>query len=152
MTPFPVANSTRTSADIPSIAIHPFILSLYGLNPNSTLSPPETASFNGTGGRYTDEAEALDPFLDFRAFRISAFFPVPLRYRSRTLASRSSKSSPSDPDSGSAAGDSGSAALVTKVRGFGLWGFELEGSARELGNFKEEDGIAAMEGEIWARG
>lgn len=91
----------------------------------------------------------VEPCLDLRAFRISAFFPVPLRYRIRTLASRSSKSSPSDPGcSESPAGDSGSAALVRKVRSLGLGGFELEGSVRELGNCSEEDGMAAMEAEI----
>ncbi|KAF9676760.1 hypothetical protein SADUNF_Sadunf08G0036400 [Salix dunnii] len=103
ITLLPVASSTNNKADSPRIAIRPFTLSLYGLNPNSTFNPSETDFFKGTGGRYIPDPDPAPDF-PFFAFRSSAFLPVPLLYRSRTWDSRLSNwSSGADPgfDSGS---------------------------------------------------
>ncbi|PON75360.1 hypothetical protein PanWU01x14_043270, partial [Parasponia andersonii] len=94
------------------------------------------------------------PFFDFRVFRNSAFFPVPLRYRSRTWLKRFSKSSDSDPGWGvgvgseesSEGGESGSVALVVKEKtGLGAWGLgEEDASGNRFGSCREDDGIVGM--------
>ena len=123
-----MANSTNTKAVSPKIATRPFILSLYGLNPKSTFNPPDTGSFSGTGGRNIPDPEDDDDFLGFLPFRSSAFFPVPLRYRSRTCERRFSKEScsgsGSDPVEVESVDGSGSdwgsvARLVKEREGFG---------------------------------
>ncbi|BAT78461.1 hypothetical protein VIGAN_02113800 [Vigna angularis var. angularis] len=106
--------------------MRPFNRSLYWLNPSSTFTPSETGSFSATGGRNTPDPDPELPFFDFRFFRSSAFFPVPLRYRRRSWLMRLSKSSSEASGSGSEGsepegGVSGSVARRTKRRrGLGL--------------------------------